>query len=52
MIRDTMSLPRDRWAEMGTRPVRVANCSGARGDPGFQMRRQAMEGDVDFITGD
>ena len=37
---------------MGTRPVRVANCSGARGDPGYQMRRQATQGDVDFITGD
>ncbi|KAK6369433.1 hypothetical protein LTS17_009776 [Exophiala oligosperma] len=41
-----------RWAQMGTRPVLVANCSGARGDPGYQMRRQATEGDVDFITGD
>lgn len=37
---------------MGSRPVRVANCSGARGDPGYQMRRQAVQGDVDFITGD
>ncbi|KAJ9635542.1 hypothetical protein H2201_003200 [Coniosporium apollinis] len=41
-----------RWAAAGTRPVRIANCSGARGDPGSQMRRQATEGDVDFITGD
>jgi hypothetical protein len=37
---------------MGTRPARIANCSGARGDPGYQMRRQATQGDVDFITGD
>jgi hypothetical protein len=37
---------------MGTRPARIANCSGARGDPGYQMRRQATLGDVDFITGD
>src|SRR6186713_3095707 len=42
----------DRWCQMGARPVRIANCSGARGDPGYQMRRQATEGDVDFITGD
>ncbi|KIW09938.1 hypothetical protein PV08_11714 [Exophiala spinifera] len=41
-----------RGTQMGSRPVRVANCSGARGDPGYQMRRQATEGDVDFITGD
>ncbi|EEH36004.2 hypothetical protein PAAG_00327 [Paracoccidioides lutzii Pb01] len=41
-----------RWANRGQRPVRVANCSGARGDPGYQMLRQATLGDVDFITGD
>lgn len=41
-----------RWSQKGNRPVRVANCSGARGDPGYQMRRQATQGDVDFITGD
>lgn len=41
-----------RWNEMGSRPVRIVNCSGARGDPGYQMRRQATLGDVDFITGD
>ena len=42
-----------RWQrERGTRPVRIANCSGARGDPGWQMRRQATEGPIDFITGD
>ncbi|KAJ9602061.1 hypothetical protein H2200_013421 [Cladophialophora chaetospira] len=35
-----------------TRPCRIANCSGARGDPGYQMRRQAILGPVDFITGD
>lgn len=35
-----------------TRPCRIANCSGARGDPGYQMRRQATLGPVDFITGD
>ena len=37
---------------MGTRPVRIANCSGARGDPGYQFVRQLTLGDVDFITGD
>jgi hypothetical protein len=41
-----------RWNQAGTRPVRIANCSGARADPGYQMRRQATQGDVDFITGD
>ncbi|KIW91221.1 uncharacterized protein Z519_08117 [Cladophialophora bantiana CBS 173.52] len=35
-----------------TRACRIANCSGARGDPGYQMRRQATLGPVDFITGD
>lgn len=34
------------------RPCRIANCSGARGDPGYQMHRQATFGPVDFITGD
>ncbi|KAH7077479.1 hypothetical protein BKA63DRAFT_466622 [Paraphoma chrysanthemicola] len=34
------------------RPCRIANCSGARGDPGYQMKRQANLGPVDFITGD
>ncbi len=34
------------------RPVRIANCSGARGDPAYQMVRQATLGPVDFITGD
>lgn len=45
--------PSERWQrERGTRPVRIANCSGARGDPGYQMRRQATQGPIDFITGD
>ena len=34
------------------RPVRIANCSGAQLDPGWQMRKQAQLGQVDFITGD
>lgn len=48
-------------------PVRVANCSGYhgmgsteikptgltyKGDPAYEMYRQATLGDVDFITGD
>lgn len=37
---------------MGKRPVHIANCSGAKGDPGYQMLRQATQGDVDVITGD
>lgn len=41
-----------RWGRKGQRPVRVANCSGAKMDPGYQMLRQATQGDVDFITGD
>ncbi|OCL10666.1 DUF1446-domain-containing protein [Glonium stellatum] len=42
-----------RWErQRGTRPVRVANCSGYKADPGYHMRRQAELGDVDFITGD
>ena len=42
-----------RWtSQRGTRPVRIANCSGAKMDPGYQMLRQATQGDVDFITGD
>ena len=36
----------------GSRPVRIANCSGAQLDPGWQMRRQAELGQVDFLTGD
>ncbi|GAM88119.1 hypothetical protein ANO11243_061500 [Dothideomycetidae sp. 11243] len=34
------------------RAVRIANCSGANSDPGYQMLRQATQGPVDFITGD
>ncbi|KIV79466.1 hypothetical protein PV11_07028 [Exophiala sideris] len=41
--------PRDEW---GTRPVRIANCSGGQMEPGWQMRKQATLGPVDFITGD
>lgn len=42
-----------RWTKQrGTRPVRVANCSGYKADPGYHMRYQAELGDVDFITGD
>ncbi|KAF2098006.1 DUF1446-domain-containing protein [Rhizodiscina lignyota] len=47
-----MSSTSSRWSQRGQRPVRIANCSGARTDPGFHMRRQAERGDVDFITGD
>lgn len=36
----------------GTRPVRIANCSGGQMEPGWQMRKQAELGPVDFITGD
>ncbi|KAF2713517.1 DUF1446-domain-containing protein [Pleomassaria siparia CBS 279.74] len=42
-----------RWTEqLGTRPVRIANCSGYKADPGYHMFLQAELGDVDFITGD
>ena len=34
------------------RPVRVANCSGAKVDPGIHMLNQARHGNVDVITGD
>ncbi|KFZ11972.1 hypothetical protein V502_07323 [Pseudogymnoascus sp. VKM F-4520 (FW-2644)] len=37
---------------IGTHPLRVANCSGYHGDPAYEMYRQATLGDVDFITGD
>lgn len=45
-----------RQAEKGRdgraqRPIRIANCSGATSDRGFQMYRQATEGPVDAITG-
>ncbi|KAH6046626.1 hypothetical protein HBI54_086140 [Parastagonospora nodorum] len=42
-----------RWTQQrGTRPVRIANCSGYKADPGYHMHLQASLGDVDFITGD
>ncbi|KAF9692019.1 hypothetical protein EKO04_010139 [Ascochyta lentis] len=42
-----------RWtSQRGRRPVRIANCSGYKADPGYHMRYQAEFGDVDFITGD
>ncbi|KAF2494189.1 DUF1446 domain-containing protein [Lophium mytilinum] len=43
-----------RWNQQrGTRPVRIANCSGYEGtDPGYHMKLQAELGDIDFITGD
>lgn len=34
------------------RAVRIANCSGAKTDPGQHMLNQALYGNVDFITGD
>ncbi|KAL1889954.1 hypothetical protein Sste5346_008532 [Sporothrix stenoceras] len=39
-------------SERGLRPVRIANCSGGQMEPGWQMRKQASLGPVDFITGD
>ena len=33
------------------RAIRIANCSGAKTDPGHQMLRQATKGQVDVITG-
>lgn len=36
----------------GTRPVRIANCSGGQMEPGWQMRKQCSMGPIDFITGD
>ncbi|KAE8331418.1 hypothetical protein BDV39DRAFT_218729 [Aspergillus sergii] len=35
-----------------TRPIRIANCSGAISDPGVHMYNQAKYGPVDVITGD
>lgn len=46
------SVYKNRWAEAGTRPVRIANVSGGKSDPGYHMYRQATLGDVDFLTGD
>lgn len=37
---------------LSKRPVRVANCSGAKSDPGIHMLNQALYGDCDVITGD
>ncbi|KAI1274235.1 DUF1446 domain-containing protein [Xylaria sp. FL0933] len=34
------------------RAIRIANCSGAAGDPGVHMFNQAKYGPVDIITGD
>jgi hypothetical protein len=34
------------------RAIRVANCSGAKVDPGVHMLNQAKYGNVDVITGD
>lgn len=34
------------------RSIRIANCSGAIADPGYQMYRQGFHGPVDAITGD
>ncbi|CAK7230055.1 hypothetical protein SCUCBS95973_007444 [Sporothrix curviconia] len=39
-------------SERGLRAVRIANCSGGQMEPGWQMRKQASLGPVDFITGD
>ena len=52
--RNTMTTysPHTRWKDRGQRPAHIANCSGAKMDPGYQMLRQAQQGDVDFITGD
>lgn len=46
------SVNQSRWAQAGTRPVRIANVSGGKTDPGYQMLRQATQGDADFLTGD
>ncbi|KAL3417209.1 duf1446 domain-containing protein [Phlyctema vagabunda] len=46
------SAKNQKQKEVGMRPVKVANCSGYKGDPAWQMLRQATLGDVDFITGD
>lgn len=49
----TMASIHERWTQQrGHRPVRIANCSGYKTDPGYKMLEQASLGDVDFITGD
>lgn len=42
----------NRNDERGTRPVRIANCSGGQMEPGWQMRKQCELGPIDFVTGD
>lgn len=44
--------PQSNGVARGTRPVRIANCSGGQMEPGWQMRKQASLGPIDFITGD
>nr|UYO77204.1 duf1446 domain-containing protein [Trichoderma crystalligenum] len=39
-------------AAQPSRPIRIANCSGALTDPGILMYNQAKYGPVDVITGD
>ncbi|RFU79682.1 duf1446 domain-containing protein [Trichoderma arundinaceum] len=39
-------------AARSSRPIRIANCSGAVTDPGILMFNQAKYGPVDVITGD
>nr|UWK20055.1 duf1446 domain containing protein [Trichoderma albolutescens] len=39
-------------ATRSSRPIRIANCSGALTDPGILMYNQAKYGPVDVITGD
>jgi hypothetical protein len=34
------------------RAIRIANCSGAKVDPGIHMLNQALYGNCDVITGD
>lgn len=46
------SAKRSRQNDVARRPVKVANCSGYKDDPAWQMLRQATMGEVDFITGD
>lgn len=38
--------------ERGTRPIRIANCSGGQMEPAWQMRKQCSLGQIDVITGD
>jgi hypothetical protein len=34
------------------RAIRIANCSGAKADPGIHMLNQSLYGNCDVITGD